>query len=370
MTVTSRLQAPREGTLGTGAKGIRFEGVAMQFGGVVALQPIDLTIAPGEFFTLLGPSGSGKTTLLNITAGFLVPTAGRVLIGDVDATLLEPPRRNIGMVFQNYALFPHLTVFENVAYGLRVRRVPESEIRRRVHEILGIVQLQGFERRWPNQLSGGQQQRVALARALVIEPAVLLMDEPLGALDRQLRKQVQLEIRHIQRRLGRTAIYVTHDQEEALVMSNRIGILRNGQLMQVGTPQQLYEEPANAFVAGFLGESNLLAGTVGTIADGRATLHIEQLSKPIQGIAGPQLSPGVRGYALIRPEHIRINEPPYTDIPATIEEIVYLGETISINLRLPGNLSVWAKRFADRSLPADPNVQIGWHPDQVRILID
>ena len=265
---------------------IRFAGVGKHFGAVEAVRPTDLAVAQGEFFTLLGPSGSGKTTLLNVTAGYVAPSAGRVFIGDADVTDLPPRRRNVGMVFQSYALFPHLDVFENVAYGLRVRRLPAAEIQRRVAAALATLQLDGLGDRRIAQLSGGQQQRVALARALVIEPSVLLMDEPLGALDRQLRKQVQLELRHLHQRMGRTTLYVTHDQEEALVLSDRIGVMRAGRLEQVGTARELYERPASVFVAGFLGESNLLGGQVARLEGERAELRGAWLAGPDPGRGG------------------------------------------------------------------------------------
>ena len=285
---------------------IRFAGVGKRFGAVEAVRPTDLTVAQGEFFTLLGPSGSGKTTLLNVTAGYVTPSAGRVFIGDADVTDLPPRHRNVGMVFQSYALFPHLDVFENVAYGLRVRRVAAADIRRRVAEALATLQLDGLGDRRIAQLSGGQQQRVALARALVIEPSVLLMDEPLGALDRQLRKQVQLELRHLHQRMGRTTLYVTHDQEEALVLSDRIGVMRAGRLEQVGTAHELYERPASVFVAGFLGESNLLPGQVARLEGDRAELRVPGWPAPIRGMAAPGLEVGAKATALVRPEHVRL----------------------------------------------------------------
>ena len=233
---------------------VEFRGVSKSFGEVHALRPVDLSIRPGEFLTLLGPSGSGKTTLLNIAAGYLDPNAGRIFIGGREVTSIPPRQRNIGMVFQNYALFPHMDVRENIAYGLRVRKVREPEFGQRIQAALDIVQLQGLERRPVQQLSGGQQQRVALARAMIISPDLLLMDEPLGALDRQLRKHVQLEIRRLHAATPRTTLYVTHDQEEALVMSDRVAIMRRGALDQVGTPRELYEAPRNAFIATFLGK--------------------------------------------------------------------------------------------------------------------
>ncbi|MBV9054706.1 MAG: ABC transporter ATP-binding protein, partial [Hyphomicrobiales bacterium] len=247
---------------------VSFRGVSKRFGVSEVLQPLDLDIRTGEFVSVLGPSGSGKTTLLNVAAGFLAPTQGKFFVDERDITSLPPRRRNIGMVFQNYALFPHMDVGANVAYGLRVRKISSAEIATRVARALQTVQLEGWESRAIASLSGGQQQRVALARAMVIEPDILLMDEPLGALDRQLRKNVQLEIRRMHLRAPRTTLYVTHDQEEALVMSDRVTVMRSGRIEQIGTAEELYHSPANTFVARFLGESNLIPGEVIDVTSG------------------------------------------------------------------------------------------------------
>ena len=352
---------------------IRFLGVGKQFGAVEAVRPTDLTVAQGEFFTLLGPSGSGKTTLLNVTAGYVAPSVGRVFIGDADVTDLPPRRRNVGMVFQSYALFPHLDVFENVAYGLRVRGRPVPEIRRRVGEALATLQLDGLGDRRIAQLSGGQQQRVALARALVIEPSVLLMDEPLGALDRQLRKQVQLELRHLHQQMGRTTLYVTHDQEEALVLSDRIGVMRAGRLEQVGTARELYERPASAFVAGFLGESNLLLGQVTHLEDNRAAIRVPGWPAPIPGVAASGLTVGAKATALVRPEHVRLGaeapDPPDV-VEARVEEVVYLGDLVALRLLAPGRVTLWCRRFARDGVPAGETVKTGFGREDVRILPD
>ncbi len=349
---------------------IRFAGVGKRFGAVEAVRPTDLTVAQGEFFTLLGPSGSGKTTLLNVTAGYVTPSAGRVFIGDADVTDLPPRHRNVGMVFQSYALFPHLDVFENVAYGLRVRRVPAADIRRRVAEALATLQLDGLGDRRIAQLSGGQQQRVALARALVIEPSVLLMDEPLGALDRQLRKQVQLELRHLHQRMGRTTLYVTHDQEEALVLSDRIGVMRAGRLEQVGTAHELYERPASVFVAGFLGESNLLPGQVARLEGDRAELRVPGWPAPIRGTAAPGLEVGAKATALVRPEHVRLGAEASEAVDARVEEVVYLGDVVALRLLAPGPATLWCRRFARDGVPAGETVKAGFGREDVRILPD
>jgi iron(III) transport system ATP-binding protein len=237
---------------------IRLEGISKTFPGVQALEGIDLTIAPGEFFTLLGPSGCGKTTLLRTIAGFYAQDSGHVYLDEECIDAMPAYRRDTGMVFQNYAVFPHLTVFDNVAFGLRNRRVPRQEIRRRVGRALAMARLSGLERRTPDQLSGGQQQRVGLARAMVIEPRVLLMDEPLSNLDAKLRLEMRGEIRDLQRELGITTVYVTHDQEEALVISDRIAVMKSGRLQQVGRPWEIYKSPANTFVASFVGSMNFV----------------------------------------------------------------------------------------------------------------
>ena len=232
---------------------IRIEGVVKRFGAVTAVDGADLAVADGELFTLLGPSGCGKTTTLRCIAGFERPDEGQILLDGVDMAQTPPHKRNVNTVFQNYALFPHLTVADNVGFGLRYKEVGKDEAKRKIGEALALVRLEGFERRRPSQLSGGQQQRVALARALILNPAVLLLDEPLGALDAKLRKALQIELKSLQQEVGITFVYVTHDQEEALTMSDRLAVMSNGRVEQVGTPSEVYEEPATAYVADFLG---------------------------------------------------------------------------------------------------------------------
>jgi spermidine/putrescine transport system ATP-binding protein len=241
---------------------VRLERVTKRFHDVVAVDDLSLDVERGEFFSMLGPSGCGKTTTLRMIGGFEEATAGTIFLGDAEVTDLPPFKRDVNTVFQSYALFPHLTVFENVAFGLRRKRTSDAQIRQRVSQMLELVELPGYERRKPSQLSGGQQQRVALARALINQPRVLLLDEPLGALDLKLRKQMQIELKRIQTEVGITFIYVTHDQEEAMTMSNRIAVMRHGKIEQLGAPEELYERPRTAFVAGFLGVSNLLDGQV------------------------------------------------------------------------------------------------------------
>jgi putative spermidine/putrescine transport system ATP-binding protein len=338
---------------------VDFREVGKNFGPVTALRPTTLAIDAGEFLTLLGPSGSGKTTLLNIAAGYVEPSVGRVLIGERDVTSLPPRRRNVGMVFQSYALFPHLSVAENVAYGLRVRGVSRREIQKRVDAALEMVDLAGFGDRSPRQLSGGQQQRVALARALVIEPDVLLLDEPLGALDRQLRKHVQLEIRRLHQRLGRTMIYVTHDQEEALVMSDRIAVMRDGRIEQIGSGRELYETPANTFVARFLGESNLVQGPVTRLNGERAEIEAASFGA-VRGWAAPGLREGTEAAALIRPEAVRLEGA----FSGRVVERVYLGELVALRLDVSGK-TIWHRGPVE---PSAETVALGWHDESVRIL--
>jgi iron(III) transport system ATP-binding protein len=279
------------------------------FGTVKGVEDIDIHIRSGEFFTFLGPSGCGKTTTLRMIAGFYYPTEGRIMFGEQDVTYLPPNKRNIGMVFQNYALFPHLTVFENVAFGLQVRKQSKQEIKEKVDRALKLVHLDGYGNRRIDQLSGGQQQRVALARALVIEPQILLLDEPLSNLDAKLREETRVEIKRLQLELGVTTIYVTHDQAEAMAMSDRIMVMKNGVIQQVGTPQEIYNRPNNEFVASFIGESNLLEGIVEEIHDQqiRVRFSSDWVLTGLQENVAPKttLTKGEKVKISIRPESIR-----------------------------------------------------------------
>ena len=277
---------------------IRLESLTKRYGTETVVSDVTLHVASGEFLTLLGPSGSGKTTTLSMLAGFVLPDAGRVMLGGRDVTSAPPRARGLGMVFQNYAIFPHLDVFENVAFPLRVQRLAEPEVQRRVLEALALVKLTGFEKRFGKQLSGGQQQRVALARAVVAQPSVVLMDEPLGALDKNLRFHMQIEIKEIQRRLNMTVVYVTHDQEEALTMSDRIAIMNHGRVVQQGPPGHIYENPESAFVGRFLGEANLLPAR--REAGGQVMLR----DRPAEADHG-DLSP-TGGFLFMRPEKVSL----------------------------------------------------------------
>jgi spermidine/putrescine transport system ATP-binding protein len=311
--------------------GVVLDGVSKRFADVQAVDGISLAVRQGEFFSLLGPSGCGKTTTLRMIAGFERPDTGRILIGDADVTETPPHRRPVNTVFQSYALFPHLTVADNVGFGLRFRSLSTAEKRARVEETLELVRLGGFGRRKPHQLSGGQQQRVALARALILSPDVLLLDEPLGALDAKLRRELQIELKSIQREVGITFLYVTHDQEEALTMSDRLAVMAHGRVEQLGTPRDVYERPETAFVADFIGVSNLMRAR--SSGDDRVEVGGVQLVAR----AGDTRRAGVVRLA-IRPERVRI-EPSgaggQNRIPATIERLVYLGSTTQVYVLLP-----------------------------------
>jgi len=317
---------PDQSTLGGT---VSIETIVKRYGAHSAVAGVDLEVARGEFVALLGPSGSGKTTLLMMIAGFEQPSEGAVRINGTDVSWLPPHRRDIGMVFQKYALFPHMTILDNVAFPLRMRGQAASTRRRDAIEALQLVGLDGMEKRLPGQLSGGQQQRVALARAIVFRPPVLLMDEPLGALDKKLRERMQIEIKRLQVSLGATVIYVTHDQEEALTMADRIAVMNQGRLEQVGTPIQLYEKPANAFVAGFIGETNLLEAAVLGASMGTCTLRLKDGSLVEATRASEAASTINRVVRIaVRPERIELRVAGEGRLPGVVEEIIYAGATL------------------------------------------
>jgi spermidine/putrescine transport system ATP-binding protein len=306
-----------------------------RFGDVAAVDGINLDMPSGEFFSMLGPSGCGKTTTLRMIAGFEEPTEGRILLDGDDMQFTPPHKRNVNTVFQSYALFPHLNVFDNVAFGLHRQKTPKAELRQRVGEALELVQLTGLEKRKPVQMSGGQQQRVALARALVLKPAVLLLDEPLGALDAKLRKQLQVELKALQQQVGITFVYVTHDQEEALTMSDRIAVMSNGRVEQVAPPEEVYERPSTTFVADFLGVSNLMdAEAKGATADGNCRVMVGEFE--LEAGQGETTTTGATKIT-IRPERVRLG--PHTDdgpnrLPGMVERPVYLGNSVQLIVRL------------------------------------
>jgi putative spermidine/putrescine transport system ATP-binding protein len=348
--------------------GLRLAGVAKSYGSVTALRQTDLTVEPGEFLTLLGPSGSGKTTLLNLVAGYVSPNEGRIFVGDRDLTTVPARRRNIGMVFQNYALFPHLDVAGNIAYGLKVRGVGKAEIAERVSAVLALVQLDGYGGRAIQQLSGGQQQRVALARALVIEPDILLMDEPLGALDRQLRKIVQLELRRLHETHRRTTIYVTHDQEEALILSDRVAVMHDSRIIQIGTAAELYTEPVDAFVAGFIGESNLLPARVIALSGGIAAVEVPELRRELCVRAAPGVAVGRSARLLIRPEHLQTDAT--QGITGVVDQVVYLGELVAARVTLETGGALWIRRVDDKALAHGAKIEVGWAVEHLRVVAE
>jgi len=318
---------------------VELVGLVKRFDDVIAVDGIDLEVAGGEFFSLLGPSGCGKTTTLRMIAGFERPDEGSILLDGRDVATTPPHKRNVNTVFQSYALFPHLAVRDNVAFGLRFQDAGKEDADRRVREVLELVELSGFEERKPAQLSGGQQQRVALARALILNPAVLLLDEPLGSLDAKLRKALQIELKAIQEEVGITFIYVTHDQEEALTMSDRLAVMSAGRIRQMGTPREVYEAPADAYVADFLGVSNLMDAT-GEGADGR--VRIGDAALRATGAAG---AAGSAVRVVIRPERVRVEEQGATGenrLPGMVERTVYVGSTMQVIVRLPEGQTVQA----------------------------
>ena len=308
--------------MSSGEADVRLDKVRKTFGPVVAVNNVTLDIARGTIFSLLGPSGCGKTTTLRLIAGFEQPSAGEVYIRGKRVTAIPPYRRDFSMVFQSYALFPHLNVAENVAFGLRMRRVPRSERGTAVAEALELVKLGALAERYPRQLSGGQQQRVALARAMVIKPAVLLLDEPLGALDKMLREEMQVELRQLQQRLGITAVFVTHDQEEALTLSDQVAVMRNGIIEQIGAPREIYDRPVNEFVAAFLGANNFLDGTV--ISREAGIVQVETASGRVT-LVTDSATVGAKVRLAVRPERVRMNDPQGEGVAARIRDIVYRG---------------------------------------------
>jgi spermidine/putrescine ABC transporter ATP-binding subunit len=353
---------------------LRIERLRKTYGELVAVDDVTLAVAAGEFVTLLGPSGSGKTTTLMMIAGFVAPTSGEIHIGERAIARIPPEERELGMVFQSYALFPHMTVAENIGFPLKMRHWPKADAARRIAAALEMVRLQGYDARYPRQLSGGQQRRVALARAIVFEPRVLLMDEPLGSLDKKLRGEMQAEIKRIQRALGITVIYVTHDQEEALTMSDRIVVMRLGRIEQVGSPAVLYEEPANAFVADFVGESNFVGGTVVRTADRVAEVKHES-GRLFRATMRDGVVAGAAVMASVRPERLVLapeNRVAADDNRWTgrLAEIVYVGDSIKYRIAL--DETVLTVKAQNRGLAVQARVgdmvEVSWSPAHTMLL--
>lgn len=353
---------------GRGEYDLTLTGLVRRFGPVTALAGIDLNVRNGELLTILGPSGSGKTTLLKVVAGFEMPDEGEVMLGPRSITTAPPAKRDIGMVFQNYALFPHMTIAQNIAFPLEMRKVAKAECARRVDDVLRLVDLPGLGARLPRQLSGGQQQRAALARAIVFGPRLLLLDEPFGALDRKLREQMQLEVRRLQRQLKLTAMFVTHDQEEALILSDRIAVMEHGRIVQLGTPQEIYRRPATRFVAGFIGESNLFRAKVDSsgygVLENGTQLHLPQ-NLPRQGS-----DIGI----MLRPERPRpIGTAGATDatFAGEVVETVYMGETVKYRVKLDAGFDVivrWPFRESGQTLGIGDRTTLGWNRDDLHVV--
>ena len=347
---------------------VQLEGVNKYFGKNHVVKNLNLSVEEGEFLTLLGSSGCGKTTTLRMIAGFEEPTSGSILVEGQAVEEKEPFERNVNTVFQSYALFPHKTIYDNVAYGLKMKKVPKTEITRRVKEIMALVQLTGFEERYPSQLSGGQKQRVAIARALINRPRVLLLDEPLGALDLKLRKQMQLELKRLQRKLNITFIYVTHDQEEALTMSDRIAVMHDGILDQLGTPEEIYEQPRTKFVATFIGETNIFEGNIKELAMGRVAVRIE--NGVIRG-CGYGFSRNEYITVSVRPEKMKFSAAPVKgfQLEAQVKDYVYAGSVVKCIAVLQNGMEIKMDRLAGEELPEPGSIIHPWWEEKDAVLL-
>jgi putative spermidine/putrescine transport system ATP-binding protein len=353
---------------------VSFRGVQKSYDGEnLIVKDLNLDIRKGEFLTLLGPSGSGKTTSLMMLAGFETPTAGEILLDGRSLNRLPPHKRDIGMVFQNYALFPHMTVAENLAFPLSVRGLSRTDSAERVKKALAMVQLDSFRNRYPGQLSGGQQQRVALARALVFEPQLVLMDEPLGALDKQLREHMQMEIKHLHQRLGVTVVYVTHDQGEALTMSDRVAVFHQGEIQQIADPRTLYEQPSNTFVANFIGENNRISGQLLSHDGERCVVGLAR-GEQVEALAVNVGAIGAPVTLSIRPERVRLNghsEACSNRFSGRVAEFIYLGDHVRIRMEVCGKADFYIKQPVaelDAALAVGDLVPLGWHVEHARAL--
>jgi len=348
--------------------------VSKRYGPVEAVSRVSLQIEEGEFFSLLGPSGCGKTTSLRIIAGFIYPSTGSILIGGQDVTTLPPEKRDVGIVFQNYAIFPHMNVYDNIAFGLRMRKRSREEIDRRVRSALEQVGLTGYERRYQREMSGGEQQRVALARVLVTEPRILLLDEPLSALDKKLREEMKYWIKDLQRQLRITTIYVTHDQGEALTMSDRIAVMKAGRVEQVGSPREIYERPQTRFVTDFIGQSNILPARVLAVGQRQARLALDGFE--VRAPARAEIGPGQHVSLVIRPEHVLMGaEAERQDlnrVRARVSKETYQGSLIRYELAV-GQYALIAESqntLQQEVFPLGAEVTVGWHPDSSAILVE
>ncbi len=345
---------------------LQLNDIHKSFGGTPVLQGLSLAVEQGEFITLLGSSGCGKTTTLRIIAGLETPDSGTVLLSGSDVTRLEPNKRDVNTVFQSYALFPHMTVEQNVGYGLKIRKTPKAEIRERVRKMLELVQLEGFEKRRPAQLSGGQKQRVAIARALIGEPKLLLLDEPLGALDLQLRRQMQQELKRLQKKLGITFIYITHDQEEALNMSDRIAVMLDGRFQQIGTPAQVYDSPETAYVAKFVGSANIVYGTVESV-DGELVRFVSPDGSGLFHARGHRFTPGGPVTLAVRGEQaepVKDFEKSALGLTGTVREKSFAGGMLRISVELSGGVEFICSRHGiDSDLVPGDRVKLVWAPE-------
>jgi spermidine/putrescine transport system ATP-binding protein len=374
MPIRREAQALSDEIGGSGDVVISIDHVTRRFGAFVAVDDAHFDIERGEFFSMLGPSGCGKTTTLRMIAGFEQPSEGQIRLEGSDVSRTPPYKRNVNTVFQQYALFPHMSVKDNVAFGLKAKKVPKAEIEKRVVELLEIVRLADFTNRKPGQLSGGQQQRVALARALVNYPSALLLDEPLGALDLKLRQAMQLELKRIQREVGITFIFVTHDQEEALTMSDRIAVMSEGRVEQIGTPEQIYHEPDTVFVAGFIGMANLLPAQI-EAREGELSIARLAADRVVRAPAVEGLGEGDVATLMIRPErmHLQVEEPPagLAAVPAEVVDLVFQGPVVRFDLRAPDGSGLVAHVGPEDSLPLlrpGDRVWACWEPESGRLL--
>ncbi|MBJ7221536.1 MULTISPECIES: ABC transporter ATP-binding protein [unclassified Brenneria] len=346
---------------------LRLEGLTRRFGQTAAVDNLNLKVEPGEFVTLLGASGSGKTTTLMMVGGFTAPTAGRILIGGKNVTDLPPAKRDLGVVFQNYALFPHLSVFRNLAFPLEMRGVSGKVIRRKVADALDMVQLSDKSQRLPDELSGGQQQRIALARALIFEPQALLMDEPLGALDKKLREYMQLELKRLHTSCGATVLFVTHDQEEALTLSDRVAVMQDGRIAQIDTPQSLYERPENRWVAEFIGQSNFIGGYIDGVDAAGYDVRLDS-GERVRGRGVRHLSGGQRVSAVLRPEKIRLAAAGRLAVNAVVSEVLYLGHTVKVTVRLNDGTALLVQTQnidLERAITPGMTISLGWRPESL-----